>query len=275
VVGDPEVRITRDPARIMRVIRHAARTGFEIEETTWNVVKANMAKLSLCPTSRIRDEFFKDLKGGACAPWMELAVESGLFANLLPFYGELLEQKTEEDKDALIKRLTSFFLVVDRLNSIEGGVPDHVVIALLLTPWAEDSLELMEVKTLKGAYEVSKKARSLLLETFTKLNIKRGMQDGTTRCLATLPILINHDRDAKGKGWPKWLRKKSYFDEGLQMFKIVREAEGGSKAEGVAIPAAEVAPVKKKEPRKRSSNGNRGPAFAPNVKGGVFGFRRW
>jgi len=275
LVGDPDTRITRDPARIMRVIRHAARTGFTIETATWDAVREHMEKLELCPTSRIRDEFFKDLKGGACAPWLPLAVESGLFVKLLPFYGELLAEKDTAFLEALQDRLVSLFTVVDRLNR-NGGVPEHVILALILAPWAEEVLELMATTTLKGAYEVSKKTREQLAPTFTKLNIKRGMQDSIARCLATLPILINHDRDSNGKGWPKWLRKKSYFNDGLQMFKIVREADGGGEAVLVApTEAAKDGAKGKAEPRRRRSSANRGPGFAPNVKGGVFGFRRW
>ncbi len=34
MVGDPDRRFTRDPVRMLRVIRHAARTGFTIEPAT-------------------------------------------------------------------------------------------------------------------------------------------------------------------------------------------------------------------------------------------------
>ena len=297
IVGEPDIRITRDPARIMRVIRHAARTGFEIEKATWDSVKNNMDKLSVCPTSRIRDEFFKDLKGGACAKWISLAVDSGLFVTLVPFYTDMFKLKNDVEKKELIERLTNIFSVIDRLNNGGAPVPEQLIFALLLTPWAEETLSLMEATTLKDAYDVSRNARTLLAPTFTNLNIKRGMQDSIARCLATLPILINHDRDNKGKGWPKWLRKKSYFNDGLQIFKIVREANGGTQVSlattrpsGEAVTpvnpvdsGAETSPINsavlesplKQDSRQRKYQDNRGPASAKDIPGGIFGFRRW
>ncbi|MCI5183937.1 MAG: polynucleotide adenylyltransferase, partial [Candidatus Electrothrix sp. AW1] len=38
IVGEPEQRIIRDPVRILRAIRHAARNGFTIEEKTLEAI---------------------------------------------------------------------------------------------------------------------------------------------------------------------------------------------------------------------------------------------
>ena len=64
IVGEPEKRINRDPVRMMRVIRHSARNNFTIEEKSWSAVCSNSSKLSLCPTSRLRDELLKDIYSG-------------------------------------------------------------------------------------------------------------------------------------------------------------------------------------------------------------------
>ena len=94
IVGEPAKRIGRDPVRMMRAIRHAARINFTIEEQTWKALCSNSHKLSLCPPSRLRDEFLKDLYSGATAPWFELAVDSGLLFCLFPFYRKILTRVT-------------------------------------------------------------------------------------------------------------------------------------------------------------------------------------
>ena len=38
IIGDPDRRITHDPVRMMRVIRHSARNNFMIEEASWTAV---------------------------------------------------------------------------------------------------------------------------------------------------------------------------------------------------------------------------------------------
>ena len=46
-IGEPEKRVQRDPARMMRVIRHGARNGFTIEPQTWQAVIDHRDKLKL------------------------------------------------------------------------------------------------------------------------------------------------------------------------------------------------------------------------------------
>lgn len=274
LIGDPDRRLTRDPVRIMRVIRHAARTGFSIAESTWDSIVKNMEKLTLCPTSRIRDELIKDLQGGSSKSWVKLAIDSGLFTTVFPFYKDLLAKEAEE-RTAVVQHLSSICGVIDRLVQGQQAVPDQILFSILLVPWGEKCLILQEVSTLKGSYELSKKTRDLLAATFVQLNIKKGLQDSIARCFATLPLLLNHDKDGKGKGWPKWLRKKSYFGDGQLLYKIYQEAQGGGQVSEMPPPARKDS--WKEEPKKRldSPANNRGPAFAAGVKGGVFGFRKW
>ncbi len=84
-IGEPDRRVQRDPARMLRVIRHAARNNFSIEPATWQAIITHKDKLDLCPISRIRDELLKDLRGSACKSWVELAMDSGIFYVLFPF----------------------------------------------------------------------------------------------------------------------------------------------------------------------------------------------
>lgn len=74
IIGDAERRIVRDPVRMMRAVRHAARSSFQIDDQTWQAIMAHRRTLLVCPVSRIRDELFKDLRGGASAAWLRLAV---------------------------------------------------------------------------------------------------------------------------------------------------------------------------------------------------------
>jgi len=274
LVGDPERRVTRDPARIMRVIRHAARTGFTIAETTWNSIRKHMDKLALCPTSRIRDELLKDLQGGSGQAWVNLAIDSGLFHTVFPIYANICAEESSE-REGTKQALSSIFRVIDRLIQEKQSVPFHIIFAFLLVPWGEKCLNFQNVSTLKESYELSKNARNLLAPTFAVLDIKKGLQDSLTRCLAALPLLLNHDRESMGTGWPKWLRKKSYFADGQLLYQMYQETQGGLLVSDMPVVLSKE--VRKVEPRhKKGDNASHsGSAFAKNVKGGVFGFRRW
>ncbi len=60
IVGSPDKRITHDPVRMLRVIRHSVRNNFVIDDQSWQAVRKNHQLLRLCPPSRVRDETLKD-----------------------------------------------------------------------------------------------------------------------------------------------------------------------------------------------------------------------
>lgn len=84
VIGDPGVRFVRDPVRMIRVLRHAARLGFTIDPAAWEEILAKKDLIRVCPPARLRDEFLKDLHSGAARPFMELMLQSGLFYAIFP-----------------------------------------------------------------------------------------------------------------------------------------------------------------------------------------------
>jgi len=91
-IGDPETKMLRDPVRMMRVIRHAARTGFIIEQRTWAAIQKFRDHIRLCSAPRVRDEWLKDLKTGVAHKWALLMMESGLFKTLFPNYAARLSE---------------------------------------------------------------------------------------------------------------------------------------------------------------------------------------
>lgn len=81
MIGEPNKRINRDPVRMLRAIRHAARNHFTIEERTWQALCDSSHKLGLCPAARLRDELLKDIYSGSSAEWFELSCKTGIFIN--------------------------------------------------------------------------------------------------------------------------------------------------------------------------------------------------
>ena len=72
-VGEASLRFHRDPVRVLRAVRHAARIDFSLTPETLEAIEANRGELHACPPSRIRDELMRDLKGGSSAAWLELS----------------------------------------------------------------------------------------------------------------------------------------------------------------------------------------------------------
>jgi poly(A) polymerase len=273
-IGEPERRVQRDPGRMLRVIRHGARNNFFIEPKTWQSIINHKDKLKLCPISRIRDELMKDLRSSASRAWTQLAMDSGIFYVLFPFY-----QPVHEAPKGLQNRelLLAIQAVVDRLHSKGLILPDQLLFSLLLLPWVIIEYDLLN-RNYKGSnfHRFLHTIRGRLDEILGPMSIKRSHRESIALHFATLPQFI---RFAEENNWPKWLKRKSYYRECDLFFRIFSEASTGKK-----VPehiAAELVPqlrpkARQKPSRKRrySKRGAPGPTFAGKKNGGIFGLKK-
>ena len=279
IIGAPEKRINRDPVRMMRVIRHSARTNFTIEENSWDAVCRHSAKLSLCPSSRLRDEVLKDIYCGVSLRWFELAVRSGLFVEIFPIYRDFLSSSLP-DGSLCRERLETIFRTIDRINNeaVNSGLhrqPDYFLLSFILVPWAVSSFDLFNLNLKKGGlFHFSKKLRKHINETIgLQLNLKKSTRQEITTLLAHLPLISLHMSNGQ---LPKWLKRKSYYKKCRLLYFCLREA-----TENIEAPAMTASPdpgdaacTKKKSSRSGRSKRKGRPAFSSINKGGVFGFKK-
>lgn len=277
IVGEPEKRIRRDPVRMMRAIRHAARNDFSIEENTWNSICENNQNLLLCPPSRLRDEFLKDLYGGSSAPWFELASQSGIFFALFPLYQELLtESTTAVDVKAELSRI---FATIDRVNAHAQAngyhrQKDFFYFALVLIPWAKQRFNLLsEARKGSSLYQLGKEIRNQLDSGIgIGLNLRRSLRQEVVNLLINLTQL---SQGRQKNSWPRRLTKKSYFQRAKLFYLFYQEIDEGKPLnlnQFITTKKAPASPLP--EPKKEKPANSGKPAFAPNTPGGVFGFTR-
>jgi poly(A) polymerase len=286
--GEPGRRISRDPVRMMRAIRHAARIDFTIEAATWKAICNSSDKLSLCPPSRLRDEFLKDLYSGAAYPWFLLAADSGVFTALFPFYRKVLLKNSDNkiEQKALLARI---FQTIDRANALAVSQnihrqPDFFLFALLLVPWVEARWQLFsEFRKSNALFQLAKQIRDEIDRTIgLDLNLRRSLRQDMVSLLINLSQLL-HNKIANG--WPKWLKRKSYFRRTLLFYHFYTAALSGEPIDDhilltdfppphpPAVPLFthpdHVPPPEDKYPSPKCK-----PAFSSKTKGGIFGFKK-
>jgi poly(A) polymerase len=81
---DPRVTFSEDPLRMLRAVRFAARFDFTIEPETYRAIEAEVSRLSIVSSERIRDELTKILTSPGATRGMELLRESGLLSQFAP-----------------------------------------------------------------------------------------------------------------------------------------------------------------------------------------------
>ena len=83
-IGDPVQRFEEDALRLMRAIRFATSTGFQIDPATWDSIRTHASLLKRISTERIREEFSRTITHPQRRRGIELLVDSGLMEQFLP-----------------------------------------------------------------------------------------------------------------------------------------------------------------------------------------------
>jgi poly(A) polymerase len=222
-IGDPEERFQQDPARMIRVIRHAARTGFSIEDQTYQAILRHREEIKKCSPSRLRDEFLRELKEGGAKPSLSLMMQTGLLFSLFSDFERALG-----DRSLLKEKNQEFFLslfdLADQLIKIGRPVSESILIALFLTPF-------IQAVTPQHPFLGKREKYLYMMQTIhwagnqilTPLSFPRGAKENAYQILMAQSNL----KKAIQKGViPKKLRMKKYFKEAVLLFGIEAQAKG-------------------------------------------------
>jgi poly(A) polymerase len=97
MIGDPAARYREDPVRIIRVVRFAAKLGFEIEAKTRAPIKQMAALLDNVPPSRTFDEMIKLLQTGHALASIQELRKQGLHRGVFPVLDVALDESQRHD----------------------------------------------------------------------------------------------------------------------------------------------------------------------------------
>ncbi len=97
MIGDPATRYREDPVRIIRVVRFAAKLGFEIEAKTRAPIKEMAALLDNVPASRTFDEMIKLLQTGHALASIKELRKQGLHRGVFPVLDVVLDEAQRHD----------------------------------------------------------------------------------------------------------------------------------------------------------------------------------
>ncbi|MCD6570550.1 MAG: polynucleotide adenylyltransferase PcnB [Deltaproteobacteria bacterium] len=174
-IGDPNERYIEDPVRIWRVLRHAARTNFVIEDNTARAIYTHRYRLILCSGARLFDEMTKDMVSGV----------SRVFCQLMGFYGVLpyifggIGTFFEQDAGAF-KELLDLLGVID--NAILSGkiLSYEIMLSVLFWPWIKTTLVHLDKEGIDKSEllyeELCKNKMTITIPKHYKANIvKTGM----------------------------------------------------------------------------------------------------
>lgn len=126
IIGDPDTRFKEDPVRLVRVVRHTARSGFEIESSCWDSLQRNAHLVLESSPMRLYEEFKKDLVSGSLSDILWLLGASKVLTHIVPELAKNLRQLYEANE--------SFANTLSRIDSENSGTEKlpHTFSLLLL-----------------------------------------------------------------------------------------------------------------------------------------------
>jgi poly(A) polymerase len=120
--GPPEVSFDDDPLRMLRAARFASQLQFAVAPSVVAAMSAMADRLSIISVERVQDELSKLLCGAAPRAGLELLVDTGLAAHVLP---ELPALRLEIDEHHQHKDVYEHTLrVLERAIALEPELPD-------------------------------------------------------------------------------------------------------------------------------------------------------
>ncbi|RJF97865.1 polynucleotide adenylyltransferase PcnB [Noviherbaspirillum saxi] len=96
IIGIPEARYREDPVRLLRVVRFAAKLGFDIAPDTREPIQIMAPLINNVPAARVFDEMLKLLMSGHALACLQQLRKEGLHHGLLPLLDVVLEQPLGE-----------------------------------------------------------------------------------------------------------------------------------------------------------------------------------
>jgi len=222
-IGDPDERFQQDPVRMIRVIRHAARTGFSIKDQTYQAILQHREEIRKCSPSRLRDEFLRELKEGVAGLSLQLMLQTGLLFSLFPDLERALG-----DRSLSVRKTQEFFLslfdLVDQLIQTGRRVSESILLALFLTSFLQAVTPQHPFLGKREKYlYLTQTIHWAVHQILTPFSFPRGSKEMAYQILMAQSNL----KKSIQKGViPKRLRMKKYFKEAVLLFGIEAQAKG-------------------------------------------------
>lgn len=220
VIGDVPTRFVEDPIRMLRAIRHAAGTGFEIEPVTREAIANQAAEILDANPSRLRDEFMRELTEGRSARSIELMLDLGMLQHLLP----VSRQIYGDDQAGLAARAH----LLGNLHALDEAIikaghriqlPLPTILAAFTSPLvkAQDyPSRVADPRRLRGYLPVA--IREFLKPVIQGLGISKGHAEATAMMLVGLHNI--EQALAQGGNLSRTLTRKAYFPPALLLYQI-------------------------------------------------------
>ncbi len=221
IIGEPMVRFTEDPVRMVRAVRFAAMLGFEIEPGTFGAMMDMRERISLASPARLYEEVPKLFLLGDGGKKYQMLRKTGIFGVLFPGLNEWLE--TESDGFPHI-RIGKAFEWMDACVQAGRKVEPHMLFALMAGQYLEEKIAEFMAAGTRQLEAVDMAVAGFLGAQTRRVLIPRRVG------LAMRDILWNQKRFEKTSGRnPLYFLGRPGFADAYEYLRFTSEVTGEKK----------------------------------------------
>ncbi|MDE3045206.1 MAG: polynucleotide adenylyltransferase PcnB [Verrucomicrobiota bacterium] len=138
-IGQPHLRFSQDPVRMIRLIKFCARFRFDIDKPTFEALLNCKNEILKSSSARILEELLRMLESGSAKTFFHLLHEYGLLRPLLPGVADYFDKSPDNEILALLCELDA--------DVRKGSIDRSVLLSTLLFPLLRHRLLLRAQKS--------------------------------------------------------------------------------------------------------------------------------
>ncbi len=218
LIGDPVVRFTEDPVRMVRAVRFAAVLGFDIEETTFRALIDLKDRVALASPARMYEEVQKLFLLGAGEKTFQMLRQTGLFGVLFPHLDAWLDAEEEGFPRIRVGKALEW---VDTCVQTGRKVEPQVLFGLMFGQYIEEHAARLRVDSMVPLEALDRAVAGFLGEVVPRVQIPRKV------ALAIRDVLWNQGRFERTQGkHPLFFLRRPGFRDAFEYFRFTSEVTG-------------------------------------------------
>jgi poly(A) polymerase len=243
IIGNPAERLTEDPVRVWRVIRQAARLGFDIEETTEQAIPGHRHLVGGCAPSRLYEELNKEMAGES-RPVFEALGRYGILGFILGKIGQDFETES-----AVFSRVLNLLEAKDAAAAEGQSFTPEELYSLLFWPWVEP----LFAEPQGDMHAILKEAVSAAR---TQAQLPKALQAGIIQTL----IIIGSMTRALRTGRMRWsLKERPHYGQASRLTFLIDKGRMPGAHESFVDLFRAAFPGSSTKPRRRRRRHRPGP----------------
>ncbi len=217
-IGDPVVRFTEDPVRMVRAVRFAAMLGFEIEEKTEQALIELKDRVALASPARMYEEVQKLFLLGEGEKTYQLLRKTGLFGVIFPRLNEWIDTENGRFPHTWIGKALEW---VDTYVQSGRTVQPHIVFGLMFGQYIAEKTAEAEKSGAQGLDAVTKAVGETLSEEAQRVLIPKKVG------LPMRDMYWNQYRFEKRAGkHPRYFLRRPGFADAWEYLRFTSEVTG-------------------------------------------------